>query len=216
MGYTELIGLALAAAGAGTSIAASKQSRDAMNEQVNSSLLQQQQFQQQATPIFQQSLAQSGPKVAGQQVAQGAQDARSLYDAVSKVPNAGSTSPLPVDTQRLSGQVNQARDAGAQQQGYSNFALQQWLKNQEANRNLGVIGNLSTSANANTGILTQLAGQKSAGMAGIGSLLGTAGNLASIYGAVNASRPQLLPSPTGVKATGPYQSVGALDQPGLV
>jgi hypothetical protein len=215
MGYAELIGLAIAAAGAGTSIAAAKQSKDAMNDEVNASLLQQQGFQKQATPIFQQSLADSGTDSANKQLKAGAQDAQSLYKTVSQMPSA-STSPLPVDEARLQEQVGQARNAASAQQGYSNWALQQWLKNQEAGRQLGTIGGLSQAAGANTGILTQLAGQRSAGMAGIGSLLSTAGNLSSVYGALNANSGSLLPAPTGVKATAPYQSVGAQDQPGLV
>lgn len=186
MGFTEIIGLALAAAGAATSMSAASSAKSNMNKEALAQLKLQEDFKKQAKPVYEESLRLGSPDVARQVAAEGASAAEGRYKAVAGTP--GGTSPLPVDEQRVQGIVGPQRQAYAQQQGYSDVALQQWLKNQQASSQLGVISNLASSASGNSGILTQLAGQKSAGQAGLGSLLSTAGNLAAIYGGVNQRR----------------------------
>lgn len=184
----SLIGVATAAAGTGVSMKASADARSASNKVIENSLLQQQQFQKEASPLFQQSLAGSTANEANRNIQTGADESRSLYNTISKVPQNSGTSPLPVDEQRLAGQVSQSRENAAQAQGYANMGFQNWLRNQNAFRNLNVISGLASSAAAPTATLAQLAQQKSAGLAGIGSLMSTAGNLAAIYGGLNSQK----------------------------
>lgn len=199
MGLGEVIALALAAAGTGASMAAASNARKDMNSAMKKQLLQQEGFKRQATPIFQQSLAQGGSDRAQDLIGQGEMDARRLYDKIAQMPLTSFTSPLPVDEQRLSGVVQQQRGAAAKQQGYNQWALNQWLKNQQANNQLGVISNLAGASARNAPMLTQLAGQKSQDLAGIGSLLSTAGNLAAVYGATR--QPTMGQVAAGAKGT---------------
>lgn len=181
MGYEALVGLALAAAGTGVSVAAAKKSQQAMNDQVTAGVKKQEAFQQQATPIFNSSLEQSGVDKFKQTQQSAEAQAQADYQNSSLVPSG--VNPLPVDNDRLKLQVAQSRQVAARGQGYQAGFQGFGLKNAEANSQLGVIGRLASSAGANTGILTTLAGQSGADMAGIGSLLSTAGSLASLYGA---------------------------------
>lgn len=184
MGYETLIGLALAAAGTGASMAASAQARDDMNRSMRASLRQQEQFKKQATPVFEDSLQQGGADASRRQMGAGRDQALDLYRELNALPLSSVTSPLPVDEGRLQGAVQQQQDAASNVQGLNWWALQQWLKNQQANNQLGVISNLAGSSASMAEPLAKLAGQRSANLAGIGSLLSTAGNLASIYGAI--------------------------------
>ncbi len=210
MGFAEVLGLALAAAGTGVGMKASSDAQGAMNDQVKNQLAQQQGFQRQSTPIFQRSEAEDTPASVAQKLLTGQQGAANQYQVQGQRPITSIGSPLPVDQSRLQGQIQQQRQASAGGQGYQNWALQEWLKNQQANTGLGVVSNLAQQSAATNPILTQLAGQKGANLAGIGSLMSTAGNLAAVYGAVNQNnQPNLAAalkkSPTGGFPTGPSQ-----------
>lgn len=186
MGVGTVLGLALSLAGTGAGIAAASDAQGAMNDQVKNSLAQQEKFSQQSRPIFQDAVAQTGPVQAQKQISAGDVAALSNYRNAAAAP-ASTASPIQVDNGRVQGVVQQAQHTGAQGQGYSNQALQQWLANQQNNNQLGVISNLAHSDAANTGILTQLAGNSSAGLSSIGSLLSTAGGLAGVYGGLKGN-----------------------------
>lgn len=186
MGVAELVGLGLSLAGTAAGMTAARSSRNAMNNQVKAQLKQQEAFQQQASPFYEQSLRNASRDKALEDIATGATQAQGQYEASAKVP--GATNPLPTGVE--SGAViREARKNAAQGQGYDYQALQRWLTNQDVNRNLGVISNLSNASAATAPTLTALAGNKGAALAGIGSLMSTAGNLASIYGGINARKP---------------------------
>lgn len=186
MGIGTAVGLLLSAAGTAASMKGASDSRRAMNDQVKRQLQQQDEFKQQATPFFEQSLDASGKDRTLGDVATGASAARGQYDAAARVP--GSTSPLPFDAQQVGAINNVARSNAAQGQGYDEASLQRWLRNQKTGTNLGVISNLSQASAGTSPILTQLAGNKGAQLAGIGSLMSTAGNLASVYGGIYAKQ----------------------------
>lgn len=181
MGIGTVIGLALAAAGTGMQMKAASDSRKAMNQQVKDSVAQQEEFQRQASPIFEKSLEKMGPAAARERIAEGTEAAKDRY-----AKSLGSAmSPLPVDTARVEGVVRQGQNAFAQREGYANDSFQQWLNNNRTGTDLGVISSLARSAAGTAPILTALAGNKGANLAGIGSLLSTAGQLSSIYSGVN-------------------------------
>lgn len=184
MGLTAsaITGLALAAAGTATSMAAASSARSDMNRQVVESVKRQEAFQREASPVFQESLEASGPRAASKRIAEGIVGAKERY-AKTQTPTI--TGALPVDSARAEGAVEQFQNASATGEGYADQGVGQWLANENAKRKLGVISNLATTSAGNAGILGQLAGNRSADLAGIGSLMSTAGNLAAIYGGIN-------------------------------
>ncbi len=113
-----------------------------------------------------------------------------------------SSAPSPITSNalvdaRTQARIGQSNQAQATLQGYGNLTLQQILANQRAQQNLGVISGLASSRSEITPYLLQGAQQKGQNLAAVGSLLGTAGSLAGVYGGLypylNAPKPQ--PSP---------------------
>lgn len=188
MGMEALVGLGLAASAAGTgvSMASAARARRDMNKQINTSLLQQKRFQQQATPVVDERLADRGAKKSKQTIRDAAAAAKQGYEE-SQI--AGGQSPLPQDQGQGAAFINQQRETAAQHEGYNEERLQNWLKDANSNRQLRVISDLARSAAGTAPILTSLAGNRSANMGAIGSLMTTAGNLAGIYGSIKANTP---------------------------
>ena len=184
MGLSALVGLGLAAAGTGLQMKAARDSRKAMDAQVSRSVQQQEEFQRQATPIFHEGLKNVGADRTKSMVAEATQDAKARYNEA----DGGGASPLPTEKGRVRGVVGQARDAHARRDAYSEAGMRQWLSNQDVGRGLGVISTLARGSAGTAPILTALAGNKGANLAGIGSLMSTAGQLATVYGGVNAGR----------------------------
>jgi len=82
---------------------------------------------------------------------------------------------------RTKAQIAQRNAAQAALQGYGTFNLAQWVQQQRARGNLGVINNLSQGSAALTGPLLANAQASGQDLAAVGSLLGTAGSLAGVY-----------------------------------
>lgn len=203
MGVPTIAALALTAAGTGLSMAAAKRTQREMNEVVKQQLAASEDFQRQATPEYQKSLGASGSRAATQALAEGEREALSGYQAVQSLPPTTSPSPLLSDSLtdvRTRANIGQANQAQAALQGYGNMALQSWLAQQGAQQNLGVISNLASSQARITPFLLANAQQKGQDMAAIGSLLGTAGSLAGVYGQLS---PYLNPSPGNPPAAAP-------------
>ena len=183
----SIIGAATAAAGTGVSIDAAREARDRMEQQLRGQLAKQTDFQRQATPLFQASLAESTPTAAREQIGRGESEAAQLYRQLQAVPGSSAASPLAENAlvnARTQQQIGQQNRAQAALQGYRNFSLQQWLKDQQARENLGIVSNLSQSSAALTPYLLQGAQNSTQNLAAVGSLLGTAGSLAGVYGSL--------------------------------
>ena len=197
MGFPELTalaGLAVSAAGAGVGMSAAAQSRAASEASIRNALAATKAYQAQATPLALGNIANTGFTQSQKDIAAGKSQALQDYSNIANIP--GERSPLPVDTNRLAATIAGQREAGATSQGYANMSLLNWLRNQYVNRNLGVIGNLASNVASSAGTMATLAGQRSAGLAGIGSLMSTAGNLAGIYGGLNMNRKLTAPPMT--------------------
>jgi hypothetical protein len=207
--YLPVIALALSAAGTGAGMAAASKARSDVNKQIRNQINTQKDFQKRATPVVQESIEQSGADVAGQQFLAGKQNADVLYEQLSTLPQSASFNPIQLsgaDRQRVVSTLKQQRGVQSSVMGLKDFALQQWLKNMDVGRKLGVINNLSAASSAQAPFLANLAAQNSANMAGIGSLLSTAGGLAGMYAAVNS--PQLGVQPIGTGPSSYNQAVG--------
>lgn len=155
-------------------------------------LNQQQAFAKKGKGVFDTSVSESGSNVADKQVAQGAGSQLAKYAAMQQSPTGvvSSTPDAPVTQGQTQAVIGQANNAQAQEAGYSNYGLQQYVKNQDANRQLGIIG--TEASNEAATMRAKMAQASGAGgplnLAGSG--LGMLGNLAGLYGIYN-KMPQL-------------------------
>lgn len=182
-------GLAGSAAGTGLSIAQAQANRDSMNKVIEDQMRVQQGYQKEQSDAFNKSLQESGVKQSQGDINQGTQDAGQLYRQLQSQAPSVASSPInvnPIMAGSNATVIGQNNAAQAGLQGVQSFNLQQWLRNMTAQSKLGVTNNLSQSSAALTPTLTQLAGSDNT-LAGIGSILGTVGNLASVYGALQPS-----------------------------
>jgi len=200
-----LAGAALSAAGAGVEVVGTQKSQSAMNSAVENELAQQQGYAKQGRNIFEQSLQGSSPQTAQTEMAQGQQKAMSDYQRLQSLDlnSAGKQAPFQSDSSALTvdqGRTNLSNAAQAKLQGYSEWDLQQQIKDLQAKGQLGV---LSTNA-ANTASLLpyQLQAAQHAGdtWTGIGSLLsaagGITGSLGALGGSLGAAAGEAVPSAT--------------------
>jgi len=139
-------GLGAAGMGAGAvgSANVAKQRGQNMNEDVAREMARQRSYQDQASMLFKQSLAQSTPQAANQQIHQGAQQSLQANKPASQIPFGVSSVALPdnQDAQaqsRLATTLGMGQRANAAMQGYGNYSLQQGLKDQSIGNQLGVI-----------------------------------------------------------------------------
>lgn len=188
-------------AGAGLSIAGNIESQNAMNAARANATNQQAQLQKQSNAIFQNSLAQSTPAVAQQQMQQG-QAARTnawqnLQDATtptaSALPASGTTTSSPgasgTSGSPTSGASQRAASAGntwnalnaksaATEGSYGDWQNQQAIKNANTAQKLGVVNNFSQGDAALLPTELQVASQKGDALSGWGSIVSSLGSLA--------------------------------------
>ena len=179
-----LLGLALAAIGTGLSMASSAKASSDMNKAALRQLQKIDDSQAANKPLFEKSLVESGADKTKGRLEQSQEIAEGMYG--EGMPDSGGA--LPIDQHAVGGKVGQARQAASLGQSYREVMTQDWIRNQETARLLGVNNNLASSAEGVAPILTQLAGNRSAGLAGLGSLMSTAGSLASVYGGLKSGQ----------------------------
>lgn len=179
--------------------------KGAMNDAVKRELLRQSGFQRKATGAYEQSLGQSTPQAAQKQLGQGQQQALAEYQKVQAVPLSVSSPVQPgakdqiTQSSRNNAYSDLMAKRNAENQGYGNFGLQQYLKDLTANQQIGAIGNM---AGRSQGILpyeVQAASQSWGGLHALGTALQAAGSLAGIYNGINAGS-------SGLAGTGFSQS----------
>ncbi len=192
MSFLTLLGMGIAAAGTGTSMAAASSGRNAANRAIQSGLQQQEEFQRQASPVFQQALQQTGPVNAQQQIGTGTQEATDLYGQINRLPLNGIVNPYaasPLEVARTNAQIAQQQKAQAALQGLRAWQVGQGLNSADVQNQLNVISNLAKSSANLTPIQAQLAGQSSANLSGLGSLMSTAGMLTGLAGVTRPGVP---------------------------
>jgi hypothetical protein len=191
MGVPLIAGLAASAIGTGMQMAASKQEQRRMNQQAQEELSRQKGYRGQADVEFQKSLGKSGVVEARKEIGTGTQNLMDAYKSVQQIPvtlPGTPTSPSARSVEDVgTGMMNMRSDvARAKLGGYSEFDIQQMIKNVRAQQNLGLIG---TSARMSAGVSPyeiQAAGRSAEGLRGAGSLISTLGSLASVYGGMQA------------------------------
>lgn len=215
MGYPILlaVGAAVSAAGAGVQEAGVAQSNRAMNNTINDELTQQAEYQKQGQQVFQQSLQQSSPQSTQQQMQQGQQLAQNQYQKLEAAPlstgNAPFQSGAPSYQAEVQGRTQNSNASQAALQGYSEWDLQQAIKDLSANSQLGIINRNAAGAASILPYQMQQASHAGDALSGVGSLLGSAGGLVGLYGATSG----LGAAATAPVNAGQYGSLG-LTTPG--
>ena len=192
MAWPLIAGLAVSALGTGLGVAGSAESNKAANNAANQELALQQQYAKQGQKAFGQSFAQSTPQAVQKQIGQGEQHALADYAAANqnKVPalslSTGNPQADSAEGAQVQQKIGQQNQAAASLQGYSSSQLAQYIKDLQAQTQLGQIGTFARNQNQYVYPLQlQQAGQSGSTLSGIGSLLSSLGGLGSIYGAVN-------------------------------
>lgn len=168
---------------------ANQEDTHAMNAAASAEAQRQAGYQKQANQVFQTSLAQSSPGTAQQQMQQGQDKAQAQYQKLESIPLSTSAAPFQTGQNGQSmvqGQTQLSNNAQAKLQGYSEWDLQQAIKNLTANQQLGII---NTNASRSAGVLPyeiQQAGHTGDMLSGIGGLFGAGGSVLGTYGALSS------------------------------
>lgn len=186
-----LVALALTAAGTGTSMAASAAEQDAMNQKTKQEVLRQKGIQKKSTGEFEKSLAAGAPKVAQQQIDSGAEARLADMQKTAALP-IGGASPLEMSSSnavqagQAAAQMSQQAQAKAKLGVYSDFDLQQWIKNLRAQQQIGMYGQFARQSAQVLPYELQAAGRSAEDMRGAGTGLSAAGALVGLGGAAGA------------------------------
>lgn len=171
-------------AGTGLSIAAQNEQRSAANRAMSQELARQRGYQQKASSAFAASLAGSTPAVAEDTIKAGSAERQADYAKARSVPLTSSASPLP--TGASSRLVNPVASAGEDQlsdiararlAGYTEWDMQQAIKNLRANQALAQIGNFSRGSQNILPMELQSAQNQGQGLAFGGGLLSGLGQV---------------------------------------
>lgn len=205
MGWPVLIGLALSAAGAGAGAIAANKSRKEMDDAALAELQRQQKYQGRATKTFDESLDKSGVGTAKKTISAGEQQANETYQRLQSVP-LDVNDPTP---QKQYGIVNAKTNAartglGNQQQaamqGIPQWLQQQQIKNLLAAADQGFIGNQAAASARVNPLEIQAASHEGDSLGALGSMLGTAGSLTTMFGGM--AKKATLPLQKGWMNTG--------------
>lgn len=187
-----LAGIGLALAGTAAQVSASAQARAAAERKTRKELLRQQEFKEGARRAFNVSLEQSTPEVAQRQIGQGTEQRQQEYERVKNLPFSSAGEVVPgspssvVETTKRAGQEQGLSLAQARLGGYTNWDLQQAIKNLRANQAIGLESSLARGSANVLPFELQDAAHAGDTLAGIGSLLSTVGAGLGTYGVLSA------------------------------
>ena len=181
-----LIMAALSAAAAGASAYGQQQSENAANRRMSEELARQQDYQKKASKTFEDSLAGSTPEKAQQVMDAGTASRMADYAKQQSVPLSPSgQQPVGGESSRLvSAPAAQAQDrlsnvSRARHAGYTEWDLQQAIKDMQAEQQLGIWNNFSRGSSNILPMELQAAAHAGDSAKGIGAGLGMA---SSLYG----------------------------------
>lgn len=145
--YASIIGQGVSGIGSGLSMIASMQEQAAMDEAIQYEMNRQQAYGQEGSRYFAQSLYNSLPQTAGQQIATGARDQAGLYGQLysSKIPGEGTVT-SPRQQAKLGTYVGALSQAGAQRAGYGSWLNQLGISNMYYNSLLSALAQRSKAS----------------------------------------------------------------------
>ena len=189
----------------------------AMNKAAANIIAQEQGAAKQGGDIFQQSLDKSTPQAAESQIKQGQDQALnednrlqgqlSLQDIIG----GGGGSKPNVTSGAAGAKIAAGTQAGAKNQGYTNYSLQQYLKDVTANSALGLNNARAQGIASTLGPMEEQASQTGNELAGIGQTIGAAlgagGAAASLYN--GPSTPSAVGSQQQLYQNVPFSTIAA-------
>lgn len=188
MGYlVPIIGAIASAAGTGLSVAGAAETQGAENKVAEQQQMQQQEFAKRGQAVAQQNIQDTSAPVAQKAIQDTAGSQLAKY-ALAQGQGTGVPSSIPDDpvaSARTAGVVDQSNKAGSEEAGLDSYGVNNYLANQPANRQLGVIGTEAGGAAAAAGPEYAQASQAGGALDAAGSGLGMLGQLASLYGIYN-------------------------------
>lgn len=203
------------AAGTGMQIAANAEAASAANAAANAELERQRGYQKRAQGVFDQSLAASTPQAAQQSMTAATEARTQDYAKQRSVPLSEGASPV-ADTQRLvspqavMGQDRLADAARARLAGYTEWDLQQAIKDMRASQQLGTIGNFAQGSQNVLPLELQDAARRGSGLRSLGQLFSLGGSLAAAYpGTAAPARFSFPVAPNASKLVAPSIGAGA-------
>lgn len=186
-----LIGVIIAAAATAAKIAADRERAEQMAEKEAQEMRRQQGFQRQAEQEFSDSLSKAGYEPAQAAIDQATKDRQATYQHIAQTPLAGSTaSPLVGEVQsvarttRSAGSTQRAQTNQAAMGAYSDWAMQQAVKNARVANQLATLNSLARSSAAVLPFELQQAQSKQGSLDMASTILGSLG---SIMGAAGGS-----------------------------
>jgi hypothetical protein len=210
--------LILALAGAGLQYAGAKRAEDKSNDKLQAELARQAAYRQRAQAIASQNITTSGADTANTQIDEGATRRRQAYENTQSVPLVSSAAAAPLQrsatsqsTQRQQGEQERSNQTRAGLMGYSEWELQQAIKNLLANQQLGLINNAAAGSQSVLPLELDAASHAGDSLAGAGQLLGTAGMMWGLGNAFAAPSPALTSGQTAAfsAGAGPVSPAGA-------
>lgn len=207
-------------AGTEMQVAATQKSNHAQDAALNQELLRQDAYRKRAQEEFARSMAQSVPTVAKQQIGQGQETYKGAYGRAENVPLSASATASPlqrsasvVNTQREKANQERSDLARANVMGYNEWDMQRAIKNLLAQQQLAQTANFAQGSSRILPMELQHAQHEGDNLAGIGSLLGTAGavmSLGSLFGSQAATEPLTASQQAAFDAgAGPVTPAGA-------
>lgn len=191
----EIAGLVASVAGSGLGVLSSSQAKDNMNQAANAELMRQQDFAKKGKNVFEQSLQESTPDALAKNRQAGALQAVQEYQKLqgAQAPQLGLLSEGQVNPNEranatentiVGAQTARSNNANAALQGWNTSDVAQSIKDLQARGRLGQIGAYSNQSASLLPLELNAAQHSEDGLTGLGSLLNTAGGLASTYGSV--------------------------------
>lgn len=190
LGALFWIGAGLAAAGAGASYAGAQQSKQAMERTMAAEIARQRRYQQESGEIVNKRIAESGSDTAQLEMRSGALKRQAAFEQAQQQPLHGpdqfavdAERPTTVDVgNRLRTQSENIQQAALG--GYTEWELQQLIKQMRASQKAGLIGSIARDSSSVLPIELQAASRKGDTLQGLGQLLGVAGSLTGLAGAL--------------------------------
>lgn len=142
--------LAAATAGTGMQVAGANKAQSEMERRVQAELTRQQGYQRQATQAYGQSAEGATPEVVKKQIGEGQAERQGQYERAQAVPLTQSAPALldtnPAQSTATSVHNQQGNVARAGVTGYDEMAMQQLIRNLQAQRSLGVTSNFARNS----------------------------------------------------------------------
>lgn len=206
----SIVSLVAAAAGTGLQMHAASEEKNAQEKAVQDEMLRQSQYQRKATQEYQNSVMKGTPEQVKRNMVS---DTATREAELNKATNAslGGSSALPTSTEtQKAGQVQQGQEsaaARAKMGAYSDYDLEQWIKNLRSQQRIGMLGDFAGHSQnilpfalqdaARSHATERMGGQllgALGSLAGAGSAAGGVGSLMSLLGtAASTSKPMETP-----------------------